>query len=147
MDDPASKLLPFGDLELVEIVFYYDFPRFYVLKTVSDPSVRILVQCTDEDENHSDWIYSAISIDEWALIKSERLPVRLGFTDCRAHLWKIHQVFENNKNQCTATEVDPTELLDSELPEKDATLYSLLPYEFKKCFPHYNSEKDIDNSQ
>jgi len=126
MTDIASSVLPFGDLETDEVYSYYDFPRFYALRSGSYPSIRFLVLCIrDDDESPEvEFLYRSMSRERLALVRSGGVPLRDAFIDTASsgQLWRVRVSYETTEPSAEAELIEPESLSEAELPTERARL-------------------------
>jgi hypothetical protein len=126
MIDIASSVLPFGDLETEEVYSYYDFPRFYALRSGLYPSIRFLVLCIRDDDESTDveFLYRSMTADRLAVVRSGGVGLRQALTDTAAggQLWRVRVSYETAEPTIEAEMIEPEGLLDTELPTERARL-------------------------
>lgn len=125
MSDRAEQLLPFGPLEVSEVYTYYEFPRFYSLKSVLYPEVRVLVLCTadDEEEATADFLYVAMTTGRLAAVTSGQVPLREAFEQAESgQLWRVGWKFDGDRIEVDARTTLSRELKEAELPKVGARM-------------------------
>lgn len=125
MSDIASALLPFGPLETLEVYSYYDFPRFFALRSALYPSVRVLALCIrdDDDSDNAEFLYVALNEEKFGAVRSGGVALRNAFVGAAPEqLWRVRWVFTDSGPVAEGSLVRPEELRDDELPAPGAAL-------------------------
>jgi hypothetical protein len=126
MTDIASSVLPFGDLETEEVYSYYDFPRFYALRSASYPSIRFLVLCIKDDDESPEveFLYRSMTDERLALVRSGGVGLRHAFTDTASggQLWRVRVSYAAAEPTARAELIVPESLSETELPTERARL-------------------------
>lgn len=141
MSDIASTLLPFGPLEPVEVYSYYDFPRFFALRSSLYADVRILALCIREDEegDNADFLYVALNEEKFGSVRSGGVPLRSAFMDASAgQLWRVRWTFAESGPIADAISISADELVDAELPTPEAALHLSTP-----TAPAFEPDRDV----
>lgn len=131
MTDIASSVLPFGNLETEEVYSYYDFPRFYSLRSNLYPSIRFLALCIrdDDDSPEIEYLYRSLSAERLALVRSGGVALRSAFIDTASggQLWRVRVNYETDEPTVQAELIEPDSVKEAELPTERARLgYSTL---------------------
>lgn len=120
--DPASAALPFGDLLIDDVFFDYDFPQLF---SSSGDTGRIVGMCMDEDEGTAEFLYVEIDQATYERYRHGELSLRDWIEQMHPNAWVVTWHFGEGETTATADACDVSELPDSSLPERGATLGTL----------------------
>lgn len=120
----VSAVLPYGDLEQVEVYFEHDGPRFFALRSTT-LDVRLIAICTDDDPDSDEvvFLYLVLAPRRFEQVRSGRVGLREAFE--QAGLWEIWRVVENygaEPPSVTAQAIRFASIADDDLPIADARL-------------------------
>ena len=120
----ASLALPYGPLEVVEVYFEHDGPKFFALRSTS-LGVRLLVLCTDEDEERGtlDYLYLALSPERFVQVRSGAMTLRSAFAAAsHAEIWRVIEDFSIDPPSVSAEPIAFAQIPASDLPAEGARL-------------------------
>lgn len=122
--DPASAELPFGDLLIDDVFFDYGFPQLF---SASGDAGRIVGMCMSEDEDAdtAEFLYVQIDQPTYERYRHGELSLRDWIDETRPNAWIVTWRFGQDETSATADACDVSELPDSSLPERGATLGTL----------------------
>lgn len=109
-----------GSLEIEEVYFYYEGPRFFAARNASGQ--RYLAIAVDEDEGSDTYLYVAVSTDRFRAIRSGLVSLREAYTSAEdGHAVTVKATYgDSPTNQLELR--DSSEIPDAWLPTPDARL-------------------------
>ncbi|HVV77156.1 MAG TPA: DUF6575 domain-containing protein [Mycobacteriales bacterium] len=130
---PRDTIL--GELTIEETFAFYDGPRLFVARSLTDQAY--LVAWATEGEDSDFWLYMPISTARLAMVRSGGISAHRAFLDTEGPLWGV--TLSHDPEQPDSVEpLSPANLADDQLP---APNYSIgLPTETK---PHAVSVDEV----
>lgn len=120
----ASRELPYGPLETIEVYFEHDGPKFFAMRSAS-LGIRLLVLCTGEDEEAGtvEYLYLALSSERFQLIRGGLMTLRTAFAvAARAEIWRVVEDFSSDPPRVHASPIEFDQIPDIDLPDEGARL-------------------------
>ncbi|MEV0891449.1 DUF6575 domain-containing protein [Promicromonospora sp. NPDC050262] len=122
MIDSLSNALPYGELEMLEVYFEHDGPRFFALRSLS-LDVRLLAICTDEDDVSVEYLYLVLSPQRFNQVRSGHIGLREAFeTSGPWEIWSVIERHERAEPYVNAFALPYGEIPENKLPTPSARL-------------------------
>lgn len=119
-----SEALPFGPLEITEVYFEHDGPRFFAVRGL-EVDIRFLAFCVDDGEEtqHAVYLYLAMTPARLALVRSGELGLLQAFEESSPwQIWRVVEDFLDEPPAISATTVRLADIPNEDLPTRDAVL-------------------------
>lgn len=115
---PVCSVL--GDLTIEETFVYYDGPRLFVAATPL--GIRYLALFVDEDETSETYLYTLVTDQRLAMVRSGELGLRNALVKREGPAFEVHCKFLSNREVAATVSVAPNPLPTSWLPNADVRL-------------------------
>lgn len=120
----ASAALPYGKLEMLEVYFEHDGPRFFATRAV-ETGINFLAFCIEDDEESDEtvFLYLALSDPRFRDIRSGHVGLRQAFEEAAPwQIWRVVEDYSGVKPLVRAEAIRLEEISPSDLPTTSARL-------------------------